>query len=79
MSVNRWEIFVYRAKISRFEELLERDGSVSIHHQNIRSLESEMFEVFIDISPQIVKVVFQFRDTVTYQLKKQKDFQIPSV
>ena len=38
-----------------------------------------MFEVFIDVSPQIVKEIFQFRDTVPYQLKKQKDFQIPSV
>ena len=79
MSVYRWEIFVYSAKISNFEELLEKDGSVSIHHQNIRFLASEMCEVFIDISPQIVKGIFQLRDTVPYQLKKQKDFQIPSV
>ena len=44
-------------KTSNFKELNKRDGSVSIHHQNIRFLAVEMFKVFKDISPQVVKHV----------------------
>ena len=60
-------------------ELLERDGSVSIHHQNIKYLSIEMFQVFKGISPQIIKKILQFRDAMPYQLIKQTDFQMPSV
>ena len=69
---------VYDEK-SNFEELLERDNPVSIHHQNIRFLAIEMFNVFSGISPRIVKEIFQFRDVVPYQLRQQTDSQIPSV
>ena len=51
-------------KTSNFKELNERDGSVSIHHQNIRFLAVEMFKVFKDISPQVVKEIFQFREEI---------------
>ena len=60
-------------------ELLERDHSVSIHHQNIKFLASEMFKGFKGISPQIVKETSQFRDAVPCQLRKQTDFLIASV
>lgn len=36
-----------------------------------------MFKAFKGISLQIVKEVFQFRDAVSYQLRKRTDFQIP--
>ena len=36
---------VYSDKTSDFGELLEKDGSVSIHYQNIRQLATEMFKV----------------------------------
>ena len=61
------------------DDLLERDGFVSIHHQNIRYLAIEIFKVFKGISPHIVKKNFQLRDTALYRLRKQTDFQIPSV
>ena len=57
---------VYNNKKSNFEELLEGDGSVAAHHQNIRFLAVEMFKVFEVISPQIVKEIFQFRDAMPY-------------
>ena len=41
-------------KKSSIEERLERYGSVSIHHENVKLLASEMFKVFKGISPQIV-------------------------
>ena len=67
---------VYSDKKSNFAELFERDGPVSFHHQNTRFLAIEMLKF---ISPQIVKKIFQFTDAVSYQLRKQIDFQILSV
>ena len=64
---------------SNFEYLLKKDGSVSTHHQNIRFLAIAIFQVFKCICPQTVKEIFQFRDEMPYQLRKQTDFQIPSV
>ena len=34
-----------------------------------------MFKIFKGIGPQIVKGIFQFRDAVPSQLKKEIDFQ----
>ena len=70
---------VYNDEKSNFEKPLERDGSVSIHHQNITFLAIEMFKVFKGIIPQIVKEIFQFGDVVPKQLRKQTDSQIQSV
>ena len=66
-------------KKSSFEELLERDGSVSIQHQNIRFLAIEIFNFFKGINRQIVKKILQFRGNVAYQLRKPTDFQIQFV
>ena len=54
-------------KTSNFKDLHKRDGSVSIHHQNIRFLAVEMFKIFKDRSPQVVKEIFQFRGAVPDQ------------
>ena len=34
---------IHNDKLSSYEEFLEKDGSVSIHHKNIHSLAIEMF------------------------------------
>ena len=36
---------MYCDKASSYEELLEKDGSVSLHHRSIRSLAIEVYEV----------------------------------
>ena len=66
-------------KKSSLEELLERDGSVSIQHQNIRFLAIEIFNFFKGINRQIVKKILQFRGNMAYQLRKPTDFQIQFV
>ena len=54
---------------SNFEGLLKRDGSVSVHHQNIKFLTIEMFKVFKGI-----KVLKMYKNAMPYQLRKQTDF-----
>ena len=38
-------LLIHNNKLSSYEELLEKDGSVSIHHKNIQSLAIEMLQI----------------------------------
>ena len=38
-----------------------------------------MFTVFKGVSPQVVEEIFMFRDAMPYQLRKQTNFETPSV
>ena len=60
---------VYNDKISGFDELLVKDGSVSIHHQNLQKLAVEMFKVSRGLSPEILNESFRFREQITYELR----------
>ena len=44
---------IYNDKTSSFEQLLENDNSVSIHHRNIQTLVIEMYQVTNGLSPEI--------------------------
>ena len=46
---------IYNDKLSNFEELLHKDNSVSIHHNNIHALAIEMYKVVNGTSPEIMK------------------------
>ena len=70
---------VYNDKKSNFNELLVKDGSVSIHHQNLQKLAVEMFKVSRGLSPEIVNELFQFRKQIPYELRQRSQFQIPWV
>ena len=45
---------VYNHKLSTFEELLNKDNSVSIHHRILKSLATEIFNVHLGEAPQIL-------------------------
>ena len=51
----------YNDKTSSFEQLLENDNSVSIHHKNIQTLAIEMYKVTNGLSPEIMNEIFQIR------------------
>ena len=53
---------VYNDKTSSFEQLLENDNSVSIHHRNIQTLAIEMYKVTNGLSPEIMNEIFQIRE-----------------
>ena len=48
---------VYSDKQSSFEELLEKEGSVSIHQRNLQVLATEMYKVRKGISPAIITLL----------------------
>ena len=58
----------YSDKKSSFDKLLDKDESVSIHHQNIQKLGIEMFKVLNGENPQIVNEIFRIRDETSYEL-----------
>ena len=52
---------IYNDKKSYFKDLLEKDGSVFIHHRNLRTLAEELFKVFNGLSPVIFAEAFPVR------------------
>ena len=70
---------IYNDKRSSFEDLLEKDNSVSINHKNLQALAIEMFKVYTKTSPEIMQEVFQVKEQGNYNLRNQTDFIIPEV
>ena len=69
---------IHNDKLSSYEEPLEKDGSVSIHHKNIQSLAIEMFQIKHGQSPEIVSDIFT-QTTQHYNFRQNRDFRIRSV
>ena len=51
----------YGDKTSTFQQLLEKDNFVPIHHKNIRELATEMIKISVNLTPEIAKEIFQER------------------
>ena len=64
---------VYGDRHSSFNELLERDNSVSIHQRNLQMLLIEMYKVKCGLAPQIMSEVFTLRNKV-YDLRNNTGF-----
>ena len=59
---------IYSDKKSNFDQLLDKDESVSMHHENIQKLGIKMFKVLKGENPQILNEIFRIRDKASYQL-----------
>jgi len=70
---------IYNDKQSTFNELLEKDGSVSIHIKNIQILATEMFKMSKGLSPPIMENVFTLREENHYNLRQNSQFSRPFV
>lgn len=55
---------VYQDTTSSFEQLLEKDKSVSIHHQNIHYLAIEMYKTIKGLGPSFMTDIFHFNDNI---------------
>ena len=65
---------IYEDTTSTFEELLEQDGSFSVHHTNIQTLAIEMYKVYHGISVKIFSKFFQVRN-ISYSLRSDFSFR----
>ena len=70
---------IYLDKQSLFETLLEKDGSFSVHNQNLQILATEMHTIKNDLSPLIVTELFEQRNSQHYDLKQNSQFTITPV
>ena len=66
---------VYNDYKSTFENLLELDISVSIHHRNIRLLSIELYKVKHNFSNQVMSELFNLRN-INYDFRSQTDFEL---
>ena len=55
-SINeRAQKVTYQDNKSTFQELLNKDNSVSIHHRNLQVLATEMFKIHRSLFPEILR------------------------
>ena len=69
---------VYSDKNSNYKQLLEKDGSVSIHNRNLQILPTEIIKVSKNLSITIVKDIFQRKES-PYDLRNNMEFTVPNV
>ena len=55
--------------LSTFEQLLKRDGSVTIHIRNIQLLAIEVYKVVNRISPEAMDEIFQLKECPKYSTR----------
>ena len=65
---------VYNDRLSTFEELLNKNNSVSIHHRSLQCVATEMFKVHLGEAPQTLQEVFPLTESSTYSLRFQSEF-----
>ena len=64
---------IYNDKQSSFNELLEKDGSVSIHERNLQVLATEIYKISNDLSMPLMKDIFLINRN-TYNLGQNSQF-----
>ena len=55
----------HNGKLPYYEELLEKDGSVSIHHKNIQGLAIEMFQINMDNLLKLLAIFLREQHSIT--------------
>ena len=66
--------FVYSDKTSTFQELLDKDKSVSVYHKNIQVLAREIYKTVNSLAPTIMNSIFEIKD-IEYNLRNRINFK----
>ena len=69
-------VLLYCDHSSNFQEVLQRDNSVTIHQKNIQALAITMYKVVNNIAPTIVSELFSFSN-INYNLRSGAKFHQP--
>ena len=64
----------YQDNTSIFQELLNKDNSVSMHHRNLQGLATEMSKIHRGLSPEILRETFVPK-TSLYNLRRNDTFE----
>ena len=70
---------IYNDKKISFEELLEIDSSVSVHDSNLKTLVTEMYKMYHDISPTIMNEIITLRYQNQYNIRNWTYFDAAKV
>ena len=70
---------IYNDKHSNFEELLVKDNSVFMHHNNIHILAIEMYKAANGISPKIMNDIFKLRENTHHNLRHTSQFLVDPI
>ena len=65
---------VYKDPLLSFQELLDKDNSVRIHHRNLQKLATEMYKLNNNISPTLLKNILPEKDNI-HNLRSNNPFQ----
>ena len=66
--------FMYSDKTSTFQELLDKDKSVSVYHKNIQVLAREIYKTVNGLAPTIMNSIFEIKD-IEYNLRNRINFK----
>ena len=66
----------YKDNQSSFRELLEKDDSVTVHLKDFPVLVTEIFKIKIDLTPDIMKDVFELKEP-PYNLRSESNHFTP--
>ena len=69
---------VYNDDKLTFQELLDIDNSLTIHHRNIQKLAIEMYKVKNHISPIPLQEIFNERSDIT-ELRNKRLWDMPKI
>ena len=64
----------YQDHVSTFQELLNKDKAVSIHHRNLQALATEMFKIHRGLSPDILREIIVPKISL-YNLRRNNTFE----
>ena len=66
---------IYNDHIPSFQELLEKDNSLTVHYSNIQLLSIEMFKLINNIAATIIDDLFTTYHS--YNLRSKSKFVVP--